>query len=271
MITATLPREQNRLRPMATAPSRGTFRSAPAHENLRAIVTSHKANWISLTTSAPKSMRGTRPGSFDSFGLWKAGDAGQLLFEVPMPVCEAVAEEHTRGLPGVCPRPIAEWVHASLRGELPPDWTPPARELVELWMAPGALTLQLGPLLRQIELILEPSRWALRVAVVPSVSAELPRSRMRCLQDLAADAQRQWRLVRVCLVKCPEGCSLMAGVDLTGAPHSEPLFLACLDGLRHVVEWLAEAADLLADVTVTLRSPEVWQTKTKTKKGEQNA
>lgn len=265
MITATLPREQNRLRPMATSLSRGTFRSAPAHENLRAIVTSHNANWISLTTSAPKSKRGTQPGSFDSFGLWKAGDAGQLLFEVPMPVCEAVAEEHTRGLPGVCPRPIAEWVHASLRGELPPDWTPPAREVVEHWIPPGALTLQLGPLLRQVELILEPSRWALRVAIVPSVPPGLPKSRVRCLKELAADAEQQWRLVRVCLVTRPEGSALMAGIDLTGAPHSEPLFLACLDGLRHVVDWLAETADLLADVTVTLRSPEVWQTKTKTR------
>jgi hypothetical protein len=265
MITATLPQEQTRLRPKASSRSHGAFKPTPGLGNLSAIIASHNANWISLTTSAPKSRRGTRPGSFDSFGLWKTDGAGQLLFEVPVPVCQAVDEEHAKGLSGICPRPIAEWVHASLQGEVPPDWTPPARELVELWMAPGALTLQLGPLLRQIELILEPSRWALRVAIVPSVSAELPRSRMRCLQELAADAQQQWRLVRVCLVKRPEGYSLMAGVDLTGAPHSEPLFLACLDGLRHVVDWLAETADLLADVTLTLRSPEVWQTKTKTR------
>jgi hypothetical protein len=268
MITATLPREQNRLRPKAALRSRGTSKPTPEFENLGAVVTSHNANWISLTTSAPKSKRGTRPGSFDSFGLWKADGAGQLLFEVPVPVCQAVDEEHSRGLPGVCPRSIAEWVYASLRGEVPQGWTPPARDLVDLWMPPGALTLQLGPLLRQIELILEPSRWALRVAIVPSVSADLPRSRVRCLQELAVDAEQQWRLVRVCLVKRPEGYSLMAGVDLTGAPHSEALFLACLDGLRHVVDWLAETADLLADVTVTLRSPEVWQTKTKQEKGK---
>lgn len=265
MITATLPGEQSRLRPMAASRSHGSFRATPDLGNSSAIIASHNANWISLTTSAPKSRRGTRPGSFDSFGLWKAASADQLVFEVPVPVCQAVDEEHTRGLPGVCPRPIAEWVHASLQGEVPPGWTPPSREVVEHWMPPGALTLQLGPLLRQIELILEPSRWALRVAIVPSVPAGLPRSRVRCLQELAADAERQWRLVRVCLVTRPEGSALMAGVDLTGAPHSEPLFLACLDGLRHVVDWLAETADLLADVTVTLRSPEVWQTKTKTR------
>jgi hypothetical protein len=268
MITTSLSREQNPVLPKAALPTRDTFMPTSGLETLSAMNTSRNANWISLTTSAPKSIRGTRPGSFDSFGLWKSDGAGRLIFEVPVAACRAVEEEHGGGLPGICPGPIAEWAHASLQGKVPQDWRLPARELVELWVAPGALTLQLGPLLRQIELILEPSRWAMQVAIVPSVPAGLPRSRVRCLEELAADADQQWRLVRVCLERRPAGFSLLAGIDLTGAPHSEPLFLACLDGLRNVAHWLAETADLLADVTVTLRSPEVWQKQPRQEKGK---
>ena len=55
---------------------------------------------------------------------------------------------------------------------------------------------------------------------------------------------------------------LSAVLDLTGAPHSELLFLASLEGLMHAVAWLAETAALLADVTVTLRAFEVCHLQT---------
>jgi hypothetical protein len=102
----------------------------------------------------------------------------------------------------------------------------------------------------------------LNFPILSSVPVELPPARLHGLAVLAHDAQERWRMVRVGLVRGNDGDTLVAWVELTGAPHSELLFLAGLDCLRNVVRWLAESADLLADVTVTFRSLEVRGTKT---------
>ena len=132
-------------------------------------------------------------------------------------------------------------------------------------MPPNALTVRVGPLVRQGELVLTANRWALSFPILPAVPVGLPAARRRCLETLARDAQERWHMIRVGLIRAADGEALVAGLDLTGAPHSEFLFLAGLDGLRQVVSWLAEIADLLADVTVTCRSLEICRPKTEKK------
>jgi hypothetical protein len=223
--------------------------------------------WVILETIPVGVSSRKEPGGFGRFGLWKsAGGCGQelLVFEIPAPAIQRHREEEPSGGP-VEPLPgaFAEWAAASLRDEIPSGWTPPDRELVESWLPAGALTVQLGPFPRQAELVLGPRRWSMRISILPRLPAALPRERARQLAALAADASQHWRMVRVGLPSGEEGIQLAAEVDLTGAPHSEPLFLACLDSLRHVAVWLAEPADLLSDATVALHCLEAGRVKTR--------
>jgi hypothetical protein len=232
----------------------------------------HQENqWITFTTSAASAPVVSGAGNLGVNGLWKAiteGSSACLVFELPMAVCQAIREEEDLwAAPGVCPQSIIDWAKASLHNELPRNWRAPDRELAESWVPPASLTLQLGPILIHGELILTGSRWALRFPLAPRLPADLPEDRLCCLRELAMHAQHYWRMVRVGLEPQPSGTAFIAEVDLSGAPCSETLLLAALDGLRHVARWLAEPVQLLADTTVTLRSPEVWQSKTKNKKG----
>ena len=61
-------------------------------------------------------------------------------------------------------------------------------------------------------------------------------------------------MVRLGVHPGAEARALVAEVDFTGAPPSELLFSAGLDVLRHVVAWLVETADVLADPSVVIGS-----------------
>lgn len=216
--------------------------------------------WITLETPGPilsdeppSAERGQR-------GLWKerlgSGGYARRVFEVPATVVSA-DEPDELGDEGASLDAILEWALAAARNELPDNWEPPDRATVESWMPQGALDWQSGPFVRKGELIVAPGRWAIRLPVVPTVPSVLPPAREVLLRELIGDANAQWKMVRQGTTHTKDGRALMAVVDLSGAPHSQPLFLAGLDGLRHVVGWLVEAADLLADVKVTLATLEV--------------
>jgi len=211
-------------------------------------------------------------GRAGAYGLWKPGGHGddRLLFEVPSSVCDAIEELSPSDPGGLVPGCVLAWARASLNNHVPDGWTPPPHDLVESWIPAGGLTLQVGAVLLQGELILNESRWALRWPIVPDIPPDLPPARACCLRDLAADGQHQCRMVRVFLAANEVGSALEAEIDLTGAPQAEPLFQACLDGLRHVALWLAETAELLADVDVTIRSPELLHPETTTTKERSN-
>jgi hypothetical protein len=82
------------------------------------------------------------------------------------------------------------------------------------------------------------------------------------LDELVVEAQHHWAMVRVGLgndlnaagAPSSSAAPLLAEVDFTGAPHSEFLFSAGLDVLRHVVAWLVETVDVLGDPGVTIGS-----------------
>ena len=215
-----------------------------------------EARWLILDTDALTRPAGLGKSDIERPGLWKQvwrECEQRFVFEFPAALisqgCEAEGMEE-----GPMPELLLDWAFASANGEIPNGWLPPASELVDSWMPPGALTIRASCLVRQGELFLAQDRWALRFPILPCVPAELPADQRLALDLLAADAQNQRRMIRVGWVEQPDGAALTATVDLTGAPHSSILFLAGLEGLTHAVTWLAETADLLADVSVTLRA-----------------
>ena len=86
------------------------------------------------------------------------------------------------------------------------------------------------------------------------MAPELPEPRRRALDELAAEAQRHWAMARVGVPERPSPPALLAEVDFTGAPHSELLFSAGLEVLRHVVAWLAETASAIGDPGIVIHS-----------------
>jgi hypothetical protein len=189
-------------------------------------------------------------------GLWKWVQNGALphrVFEIPAWVVSDQPEDDRLDASGPAAfESLVAWALETRDGRVPPGWLMPAADTVKSWIPRGALTVQAKGHVRQGELILRPDCWALRMPVVPSLAEDLPEPRRLALEGLVHEAQRHWAMVRLGVPADASPASLMAEVDITGAPHSELLFSAGLDALRHLVAWLVETADVLADPTVAI-------------------
>jgi hypothetical protein len=182
-------------------------------------------------------------------GLWKAvrGAGGEVapVFEIPEVVFTRGGDdedgEPVEAARGAC----FDWALATVGGEPCAGWVPPPLAEVESWVGIGRLTVQHGPWLRQGELIHRQDRLALRFPLVPAVPEELAPPRRAWLEEVLADAQDRWRMVRVGLAGSG---AAVAEVDLSGCPAAllEGLFRTGLDCLRWVVAWLVPSADFLA-------------------------
>lgn len=205
--------------------------------------------WFMLKAAADSlpEQRGQR-----GFWQWIADRSGSvLLFEFPQSAVSGGDDsEWADAEPDTSLGAFLRWALASKASQIPNGWQPPARELVESWLPEGALTVQRGGILRQGELIVTTDRWALRFPILPNLPAELIESRRKWLELVLSDAQRVCRMVRIGIAEDLGNPSVTAETDFSGAPHSQCLFLAGLDGVRHVVEWLAESVERLADANV---------------------
>jgi len=217
-----------------------------ASSSLAGVQVSDVGRWLTATASLASAGSG-----FDRPGLWKRVSQDSIRFDLPASAVGQEADE------GCAVEGFAEWAAASARGELPEGWEPPSQGLVDSWLPPHGLSLQLGPFAVQGQLILEPGRWELRFPVVPRVPLDLPPGRQRALKELIEVTEATWRMVRLGFSSEAGERQLVVAVNLSGAPHSEALFLAGLAGVRHVVAWVVEVADLLVDVSVPLRAPEI--------------
>jgi hypothetical protein len=215
--------------------------------------------WITIEESPESANDDPLTGQLGRPGLWKCiRSAGGVrrLFELPetaLAAPEPESDEEPRSPLRAC----VEWALATAGGSLSDGWQPPPYAEVESWIPIGRLTLQLGPLLRQGELIHAPNRLALRFPIVSAIPVALPEARRAWLRELLADAQERWRLVRVGLTA--DETAALAEVDLSCCPHAvlEGLFRTGLDALRWVVEWLVKSADFLADADAACRAVEV--------------
>lgn len=196
--------------------------------------------------------------SLNQVGLWKLaqnGGAPQRVFEIPSWALRSPADEDRFDDHDLAPfEKLLDWALESSFGRVPADWQPPARDLIESWLPRGALTVHADGLVRQGELMLRHDRWALRIPLLPQLPDDLPEARRRALRELLFDAQSRWAMVRFGIPADTDNRALVAEVDLSGAPVSEPLFSAGLDVLRHVCARLVETADVLADASVVIES-----------------
>ncbi len=163
---------------------------------------------------------------------------------------------------------LLDWALATRRGTLPPGWSPPAADWVAALLPPGALTFPARGHVRQGILVLNPARWALSAPIVPEIPDRLPHPRREALQELLLDATSRWAMVRVHpdhgqdrapqsspvagSALAPAATAIVATVDFTGAPHDELLLSAGRDVLSHVVAWLVETVEVLADPDVAI-------------------
>jgi hypothetical protein len=223
--------------------------------------------WLTLVAETPTPCASWSPGEMDRAGLWKrVGHGSRQRLRFDFPVAGATSPEAAEDLdePGrATPEVIVDWALSTVKNQPVSGWQAPARELVESWLAPGALTVRMGAIVRQVELTLSANRWGLRLPILPALPAQLSPERLRALQHLAADAQEQHRMVRVGFGQAAMNQGLVAVVDLSGAPHSEFLFSTGLGGVITTVARLVDAADLLADASLALRTLQVrpWQNK----------
>ncbi len=230
------------------APGQGAYR-------LNGVTLKNEDRWFQFAASGSTASGAAALGQLGQPGLWKWINVGArpgLAFEFPEAALNAEADgdgTDADEAPASLAAIIA-WCLASKAGKLPDGWRSPAREQVAGWLPAGALTVQCGSVVRQGQLILTAERWALRFPILSELPADLPVARRAWLELVLADAQSRWRMVRVGITDGAEHPAVVAEADFSGAPHSENLFSAGLDGVRHVVAWAAETVELLADAKV---------------------
>ena len=214
--------------------------------------------WFVLEDHGCKPGAVAAAGSIGGPGLWKVvrnGAPDHLVFEVPSWAVSNQAEDDLLDEAGPAPfAKLLDWALVTRGGQAPRAWRSPKAERVRSWIRPGALTVEARGCVRQGELILEPDRWALRIPILAQLAPDLDEARRRTLIELAEEGQHHWAMARVGVLVKALPSSMLAEVDFTGAPHSELLFSAGLDVLRHVVAWLAETADAVGNPKIVITS-----------------
>jgi hypothetical protein len=212
--------------------------------------------WVALESAKPLPDANPLRGQLSRPGLWKLvrGDGVRRIFELPEAALSAEEPDDAEETSSL--RACVRWALDTDSGEIPAGWQPPPREEVETWLPVSRLIVQTGPAVRQGELVHSPERLAVRFALVHSIPEELNEGRRAWLEEVLAEAQDRWRMVRVGLTA---GSAALAEVDFTGCPRAalEVLFPTGLDALRWVVEGLVKVADFLADPPATSRALEV--------------
>jgi hypothetical protein len=209
--------------------------------------------WLTIEDASATPPADPYRGELGQPGLWKwtiRGGQWRRVFEIPRRAISALDDDWREDDADAAPEDFLRWALATAEGEVAPAWRPPARELVESWLPSGALTVQSGGFVRQGELVLAPAHWAVRFPLLPRVAAGLPEPRRKIFQEVIADTQADWKMIRLAFSSAPGAPAVVVETNFTGAPHSELLFLAGLDGARHVVAWLVETAEALVDPNI---------------------
>lgn len=218
------------------------------------IVFRVRSGWGVFESKGKVRRSDTLRGQLGRAGLWKLlrDDRGSVrrVFELP-PQILALAEWDAARFEAV-----AGWALATAGGKAGRCREPPARAEVERWLPEKALSLQVGPIVRQGTLTVEDGRLALGFPVVSQIPQDLPAGPDAWLRELLVDAQNRWRLVRI---GWNGTANVQAEVDLTGAPHEvlEELVQISVDALRIVVSSIVEPADFLINGARGCRAVEV--------------
>ena len=145
-----------------------------------------------------------------------------------------------------------DWAVATLDGSAPEGWQAPDEATVRSWLPAEALTIQCGPLVRQIDLVHQPSRLALRTVLVPGMTGPLSAARCAWTEKTLLAAQGQWRMVRLGFGGKVGKTTIEAECDLSGCPAAlcQDLLLTALAALEQVSRQLLPTFTVLTDSNV---------------------
>jgi hypothetical protein len=234
------------------------FQRAGRAYHLGGLQFAWRERWLVLSEESLDAAELHPAGDLGQPGLWKHipwAQPSRRVFEIPAwTVGDTSAADALED--GVAARPgqLLAWALATRKGQPPPAWQPPDAVCVRSWLPPGALTVQARGCVRQGELLLTPSRWALRFPILAQLPATLSEPRRHALSALAAETQARWAMVRVAVTAGTQPAAMIAEVDFTGAPPAELLFSAGVEVLRHVVAWLVETVEVLGDPQVEIQT-----------------
>jgi hypothetical protein len=135
-------------------------------------------------------------------------------------------------------------------GSPPSGWAPPQRAEVEDWTPPARRTLRAGADVAQIDLVVEPARFALVISALVRIPAEISPARAAWLEEICCDAQERWRMVRFGIDEA--AASVRAEVDLTGAPtdRARPLVELGLAALTCSAAWALPSFSMVTNPAV---------------------
>jgi hypothetical protein len=211
------------------------------------LVLAPEGEWLALADRRPGT--GELTPDLGSPGLWRVvpeGNAWVWIHELPL--LGGVGADGAESAPTHdALAAFLDWALATREGRPPERWSPPERDEVLSWLAPGRLVARAGASVARGELVLGPDRLALVFGGLGRVPRALSPTRRAWLFALLTDVRRRWRLVRVGIDAATD--AVVAEIDLTGVPlpWARSLVQLSLAVLVRTVEWMLVPLSFVLD------------------------
>jgi hypothetical protein len=216
-----------------------------------------EGSWFALALRKPSAVDPSRR-LLGAPGLWRglrerplqAERRWSLQFDLPPLASPEVADETCAEHPCAA---LIRWAEATVDGSPPSGWEPPLGAEVEDWIPSARRRVRAGADVAQVDLVVEPGRFALVIAALVRVPDEMPPARSAWLDEICRDTQERWRMVRFGIDEAAS--SVRAEVDLTGAPtdRAQPLAELALAALTCATEWALPTLSLVTDTAIASR------------------
>ena len=200
-------------------------------------------HWMTVTSSKSDQV------SIGEAGPWRNGESGRV-FQLPAYLSRDADPGSDAGASFTS---TLDWAISADANRFN-GYTAPTREEILDYLGNTSLTVQDGSMLRECTIDRTEERFALRCPIVMSIPNDLPPERRAWLDELIAETQRRWRMVRVgeANIDGDDSTMLLTEIDLTGCP--EPLLAGLIpvaaDSLRWVVAWAARSAAVIVDTSI---------------------
>jgi hypothetical protein len=147
-----------------------------------------EGSWLALVLRAP-SAQDPSCQLLGAPGLWRglrerplrAPSRWNQVFDLPPLVSPEVADPSCAEHPCAA---LVRWAEATMEGSPPSGWEPPLRAEVEDWTPPTRRSIRSGADVAQIDLVVEPARFALVISALVPVPAEIAPARAAWLEEI---------------------------------------------------------------------------------------
>jgi len=220
-------------------------------------------DWLVFQLPASIAPGHWQPLSLGQPGLWKPSSADEFVFEIPLSLLATVPDdldddEYESSANGRVASQLADWAVATLDPAAPIDWHAPEKARVQSWLPSQSLVIQQNSLVRQIVLVCDSWRLALRCVLVPELSASLSPARRAWIEKTLATAQCRWRMTRLGFGGTQQKPTIEAEIDLTACPVvlASQLVLSGREALEAVARRVLPTLSVLCDPAVPC---ETWE------------